>query len=138
MGISSGTKEESKKLEDEFMAKLTLNMAMSELEANRGQKALILATNVIKREPQNPLGYFRKGVICDRLEEFEFALYLFWFLTIRMNIEKALERSKSDQDLTIKILERKDLILKRKKKYDSKGKKQFSQVFAKGLYVRMR
>ena len=74
MGLSSGTKEETKKLADEFMAKLTLNMAMSELEANRGRKALILATNVIKREPNNPLGYFRKGVICDRLEEFEFAL----------------------------------------------------------------
>ena len=74
MGLSSGTKEESSNLADEFMAKLTLNMAMSELEADRGRKALILATNVIKREPHNPLGYFRKGVICDRLEEYEFAM----------------------------------------------------------------
>ena len=57
-----------------------------------------------------------------------------YFLFFSTNFDKALERSKDDAELTSRILTRKQAVLKKKKKYDSKGKKLFSQVFSKGIY----
>lgn len=74
MGFSAEDKDEREKLSKEFSAVLTLNMAMSELEGGRPQKALIIAKSILNQQPTNPLGYFRRGVIDLRLQNYDDAM----------------------------------------------------------------
>ena len=62
---------------DDSQAEYYLKRAACNLKLDNHTDALADANSAIKLQPENPMGYFRKGLACFELEEFETAKQAF-------------------------------------------------------------
>lgn len=62
---------------EELFEKITLNMAMTELESGNYNKAISLVQTALNKFPKSPLANFKRGVVDLRREEFTSAMYGF-------------------------------------------------------------
>lgn len=79
--ISEKTREEKIK---KFLGPLTLNMAICQLQMGNSGKALAIIDSlekkqIAKNDPQRWNTLFKRGIVYDRIEEYDKSVYFFYF-----------------------------------------------------------